>query len=671
MESILAFTCGFGCGYLTIKALRSFGTVAGCLLLLLTPVQAWANVVFRIHNIGPVANETIFFEHNTYGTWQGFGSALPGAYAGTSFSAPPVTFPWRGKLGDGTIVGGGTLTAQAHGTFDADCANQATPTWSKDWYFTNNTWSSQSYKLVMYDDAHNPTSTNGFDLGPGEVIPISVQQTNAWTAAIYGPPSKSTDYMYDTLLSNYTPTQGQTYNPTPQTNTGTPTQTDPFDDFPAFSTSTNTTGAARQDALGVVSAIGQQTATLSGYLAQIAKQTNNSGGGDNSSLTNLLSQIRDNTKATTNLLNPTPDTGVTLNLISNLTDAAKSIYDASGIPGRIAQWTNSAPSTNDFIETVWAEPMVGAYAINSGLIHKTLSINPFTGDSLMNRLRGIAPWVKKWFGAIITMVVFWLIYHDYTDAVRWAQVGGSNIRIGNQMNLGAKLVMGVAITAATMAAICTIPLAAIAYMDGTGWNMPWLPNLGEDIAAGGPDGGGVFTIMVKFFYMVLADWIPWTTVFAALAIYGTWLFIAPELEVFAHILLRAIGIAAGCGVLLLTPVQTQATTVNIENLTGATLSITNTEGEILTLPPGLMQTELTPSTWTGLSNQFELPSTESFFVRFSGNTDTNAPPVQVYAAEIWGPQQSFIYGLYAGWAIFGFAWSVSALRQGITVYRGT
>jgi len=727
-EMIVGFVCGFGVAYLVIRAIRSFGGGVGLVLVLL-PLQVGAQCETEKHRfIMTGANGQTFSVHvlyeNTGSGWSALSEreGAPDACvtAGSlnevnDYAVQTINGAWNSKT-HGWRVWNDTLGAQAgsNGTYYQD----AVPTpvtkyftsggpagvtnYTANFGLTNSGPLTAQYKVRFYTNGVQAGSAQQYELDPGDSFNYGT--TNAfgvnqgYTYTVEGPGDLTNDYQRKLVASGdavgvdsgVTDTSG---------NVPTQVNVDPINTFQSYTPSfTNPIVAARQDAEAIRSTLSEGFNQLRSV---VQAQGTNGGSG---SLTNapdysaVLDRIRTNTQWTgesgaagTNLLTAmTNFLHSTTNVSSYTNMLAEGLKYSSNAMAGVALWETHGGSKFAAISNAveagrgaWTAavdnpaPSIMAVALPGG---RTMNFDLLTGTDWAAKIFGPASFIKRILIGVITFVLFWLAYDMLQGrSVLVAGQLANTVRTpdGEPGDLILKKVLATAIIEAAVLIAAFLPTVVVGVMDGYGWEaLPSGASLPYQLMNnGGVDGAsGTMTLVAQRFYHVLGEFVPWATLWVGVVNLLAFRIFLDRVFFVVSAMVRAFGVYTSAVVLGMMLVEGEAAEIEVHNFVQGSLQISNAV-EVLTLPLGVTKLPLAAGSWWCGTNEFEVIETGVFDptprLRFAGGGGTNSPPVYMVAmSDTVNVEVGFWLGWESGLMIFGFAWMVSAVRQGLTIaYR--
>lgn len=758
METVIAWTCGFACGYLTIRAIRSFQTTAACIALLLGGTQAAFGYAVDFTLINNPGTGTNYFSINVCGQNVGWFDGTHHDMLRQLPSGTTTMMAWDNPCNatngavvitseSGLLGGSGSIWGQwgpagfHYRCTDITIGNNAPPTNSFQKCFTNERTDGQC-------EMYQLRNTNGFRSAgvmvcPGQTQCITIQDAGnktGWTIekpAIGAP----VDYVIDTnnpaiLHPDWDDSNTVTNIPPTSTNwvtSGTPPPSTSTSGTTGTSTGVPNTNNIRDGNNSNAATEGTLKAGMEAVVEQLRQNGNGEAERDRNMQADFdksmdyvkgdLDNIADNTY---NLRSDIQ--GLNTNLVAirnntysfytnwvdgngtNLSYLPKIHGDLTNTLGDLAHSTNYTDpnnlqgsvnaaigtSTNSYRsgeQGLWTAPNMptsftsdnpGAsssapmnFPITFGTITHTLSLD---SNAYMGRIHAVAPWVKRWLGYMLAFTVFWIIYKDIQFSRLLILHSSLSVKMMGGWTVGgalAKASLSIFIFTGLSALVASFPTSTMAFVAGGGYTA-WFPSFAVDLATNGVNGAGTDATKAAIaFFNIFGEWFPFAVFFTAIANLILWNYTHDFVLGLTYAMLRAIGIAVGVFVLCLFPLRTDATEVNLENLTGNFLTISN-DHELLTIPPGLHSLNLEPTRWDfGPSNSCTIPTTQGKIgLRFEAQTfpgvepDTNTYTLlKLEMTEADSSITTFLHGLYTGWAVFGFAWMVASVRKSITLYR--
>lgn len=439
IDEIIAFTCGVVLAFLTLKALRSFGTRSMAFALAAATASSYgASMTLYVYDgtgYTPSGSDAVTIYVTGGGSAGGVGRGSgwnPAGYGFSTFQPQFQVVVTSGPAGNTAVlnvVAGGTCHFYMGGG-SGQSGNFIPPTITNFWNngsITNTNSISGDYLFLAYTNGALWLS-NWYSLGPNEFYAWNLtNDSGSVIVEVVKPGGPGNDYMPE---SGSVGSSGSTTGTNSQNNGSSPvvTSNDPFAGIPLRSDlSTNTAALDRQNAEGIVKAIGAGNAEVSGLLRQIA--TNGNTAQTDMSWTNILKEIATNTlnanlsrnellKGLTNVAG----TNLIGEMFNFMTNFAGSNYHQSEFSSGLAGISNGFAGTFTNV-TIPEETDALTVQLGRGF---SLNLNPIRELELeavqtenFNPLRNAAyhlgQFVKYWLQWGIYFCAFWICFQRTWD----------------------------------------------------------------------------------------------------------------------------------------------------------------------------------------------------------------------------------------------------------------
>lgn len=330
----------------------------------------------------------------------------------------------------------------------------------------------------------------------------------------------------------------------------------------------------------------------------------------------------------------------------------------------IGSVTNGVVAWNSSVTEPGGDPT--AVTIGGPLVSATLSFSLLhTGGVVRDKFLAAAPWVKTWLAWLITLGLWWACIERMDEHLKAVQIAGILVQkpSGGVVPAGALLArvgIGSLLVGGITTVIAILPTAVTAWLNTKGVDNPHGPTftgLADSIPLIGFSQG---VAVASDYYILLGNWIPFSTLFTAMASWVIFYFFCGWLAGFVFLGLRVAGLLAPVFVFCVW--QVHGDQVRFENLAGSSVQASN-GAEVVSVPPGVVEgLVLSPGDWSCGTNGFTILGSGSYqVVRAVGQTNgvVFLAVSQGYSTLDW-----FWTGFNLGFIVFGTAWAVSSARQG-------
>lgn len=714
-EQLIMFAAGFITSYLIIRAIRSFRSTVGIVLMGMVLGQEVYAFGTRFYITNASAN-TITAHYYRDGAWTAQQSINP--------QSPATYYPW--------YYNGGTLDSfqieYPVGTIAYQSPNYA----NGDIYYTFNGGGPTQYTQycgnIQFSNLKPMKRIYVLSIAAlsGEIFRqddiemyangtyteyLCLAQPWQWEAQpLFDDPEHPEPPQGGDVTGPGTSTNQPPVLPPPNRNDPTPNPGDiigtntPLPNPPL--SSTNGALLDRQNTQAIIDALGVVNDSIKrgdASLEQIANTLTNGVGGQtnidytaqwrtnsqqNAMITNLLTYLHTNISGVSSNLAQviTNTSGVDSNDVLGTWDSQVSYYSnymwtkiqgmnsGSGMSGLTNfGWrglaTNVAhPGESDFLQFTLGT--VG------GVSHKMdLNYQSWLGSGLVADAIICANWMQKWASWAILLVLYIAVCMRL-DELQGVVMG--DLRESGKVDSGAKA-SGYAVKLAALplvlglfAFIIILPTVLVTMYANFGGGISPAAMTStpvSEVAAGSVGGSSFLTKGLKYFSHVILMAIPWGVASTAFMNYLAFFQASRSIANFIGACLWALQRVLPMALLLLWPVSAESSQLKLENLTTNQLVWIDASGNRLAFASGVTHLEnLASGTYQAEGTNIQVPVSGKLVVRASYNA--GLPPIYwQYESEL-SMLDCYLLGMQCGMMIFGTAWAVSATWQGWQLRHG-
>lgn len=300
-----------------------------------------------------------------------------------------------------------------------------------------------------------------------------------------------------------------------------------------------------------------------------------------------------------------------------------------------------------------------------GRFGKEFSID--LADSVFSRIRAMGRTVFRFLSWVLVLGYWyacWTLMMDQSEALGTASLQSSSLRIAGWQEAIARAGFGTILAWFVAVGLGTLPAIGLVWLNNNGGN-PFTFSVAADVAANGVDGAGgaVTPFYIRCFYL-FSDIIPWVLCIQLFIQYC--LFRALAFHVFKAVCaaLRGLGVVTGC-LIALAALNADGARVTFDNWTGSAVTCSN-GAFTYAWPVGSTESTVPSGTWTNGDGRWTVDANGFAVVGcwIGGYGPLGATNAFSCSATESG-EGVFWTGFCCGFAIFGFAWTVSVVRRGV------